>query len=159
MKLLTTHQIIQAFGKPGDDRNLVTVRMPYERRIAWDLKVKTSRMQCHKLLAKPFVNVHADILNYYGFQRLQELEIDIFGGCYNFRKMRGGSDWSRHSWGIAEDLNPVKNGLKATSKTAQFAKPEYKPMLDCYYDHGFLSYGIEQNFDWMHMEFADLRKL
>jgi len=151
--MLTTEKIQSIFGKAGDDRNLVTVPMPYPRRIAWDLKVVTNRMQCHKLVAPVFQEIHREILAHYGLQKIQELEIDIFGGCYNFRKMRGGSDWSRHSWGIAEDLNPTKNDLKMGPKKAQFAKDEYKAMMDIYYANGFINQGKELGFDYMHFQF------
>lgn len=151
--MLSTKQIIDIFGKPGDDRNLVTVPISYPRKIAWDLKVTTNRMQCHKLVAPVFQKIHKEILAHYGLQRIQELEIDIFGGCYNFRKMRGGSDWSRHSWGVAEDLNPSENGLKTSWKSSQFSRPEYKPMIDIYYANGFCNQGIEKGSDGMHFEF------
>ena len=151
--MLNTNQIVAIFGKPGDDRNLVTVPMPYPRKIAWDLKVVTNRMQCHKLVAPVFQKIHIEILSHYGLQRIQELEIDVFGGCYNFRKMRGGSDWSRHSWGIAEDLNPVKNSLNMGPKKAQFAKMEYKAMMDIYYANGFVNQGRVLGFDYMHFQF------
>lgn len=154
--MLSTKQIIDIFGKPGDDRNLVTVKMPYPRKIAWDLSVVTNRMQCHKLVAPKFVLVHEQILSHYGFERLKELEIDIFGGCYNFRKMRNGSDWSRHSWGIAEDLNPSKNGLYTKWNKSQFSKPEYKAMIDIYYANGFVNQGIEKGTDSMHFEIIRL---
>lgn len=149
--MLTTEQIIAKYGKPGP-ANLVMIDLPYPMRIAWDKAHTTSRMQCHKLVAPNFKAVFQDILAAYGLPKIQELGIDLYGGCYNFRQMRGGSDWSRHSWGIAIDLDPERNQLKETSKTARFAKPEYKPMIDAFYKHGFKGLGPEKNYDWMHFE-------
>jgi hypothetical protein len=85
-------------------------------------------------------------------EEIKKLDLDLYGGCYNFRKMRGGSDWSRHAWGIAIDLSPEKNALKMTHKTAQFARPEYKPMIDIFYKHGFVGLGPEEDRDWMHFQ-------
>lgn len=151
--MLSTPEIIEIFGEPGDGENLVMVPMPYRRKIAWDLKKSTERMQCHKLVAPIFQKIHREILAHYGLNRIQELEIDIFGGCYIFRKMRGGSDWSRHSWGIAEDLNPIKNTMNMRAGKAQFSKREYKPMIDIYYANGFVNQGVELGFDYMHHQF------
>lgn len=154
MAILTTKQLIAKYGKPGDVNNLVMLDLPYPMRIAWDLKTTVNRIQCHKLIAPKLKKVFEQLLKTYGLAELQRLGIDIFGGCYNFRKMRGGNDWSRHSWAVAVDLDPVRNPLKATNKTAQFAKPEYKPMIQIWYANGFVGLGPEKNYDWMHFEIA-----
>ena len=99
-----------------------------------------------------FDAVFKDLLAHYGLPELQRLEIDLFGGLYNFRKMRGGNRWSRHSWGVAVDLSPTKNGLKTKKPLAQFSKPEYEPMVDIFYKHGFIGLGREQDRDYMHFE-------
>jgi hypothetical protein len=151
--MLTTQQIINEFGKPNQQGSyLTTIKLPYPMRLAWDKKTKVNTMRCHKLVADNFTNVFNDLLAHYGYEKLVELGIDLFGGCFNFRAMRGGSDYSRHSWGIAIDLDPERNQLKETSKTARFARPEYKAMIDIFYKHGFVSFGREKNYDWMHFE-------
>lgn len=151
--MLKTEQITAKYGKPGP-QNLVVINLPYPMRIAWDLKTTVTKMQCHKLVADNFLRVFNELLQVYGLDKIQQLGIDIFGGCYNFRPMRGGSAWSRHSWGIAIDLDPQRNTLHETKRTARFARPEYKPMIDIFYKHGFINYGVERDFDWMHWEIA-----
>jgi hypothetical protein len=123
-------------------------------RIAWDLDTKVTRMRCHKMVADAFLNVFKELLAVYGYQRIVELGIDLYGGCFNYRKMRGGSSWSKHAFGIAIDLDPARNTLKETSRTARFARPEYAPMIEIFYKHGFISLGKEQNRDFMHFEIA-----
>jgi hypothetical protein len=152
--MLTTKQTIAKYGKPNvtGEGYLVSIKLPYPMRLAWDVNSKVTRMSCHKLVADKFLAVFNDLLAHYGLVKIQELGIDLTGGCFNFRKMRGGSDWSKHSWGIAIDLDPARNQLKESSRTARFARPEYKPMIDIFYKHGFISLGVEKNFDWMHFE-------
>jgi hypothetical protein len=152
--MLTTKQIIAKYGKPDDDGSdyLVTIQLPYPMRLAWDTDTVVTKMRCHRLVANRFVAIFNDLLAHYGLAELKRLGIDLFGGCFSFRKMRGGNDYSRHSWGIAIDLDPARNQLKWSSKTAQFARPEYKAMIDIFYKHGFVSLGRERNYDWMHFE-------
>lgn len=151
--MLTDAQIIAKYGEPGDLDNFTIINLPYPMRIAWDLSKKITRMQCHRLAAQDFTNVFNQLLQTYGFNEINRLGIDLFGGCVNVRKMRGStSKWSRHSWGIAIDLDPARNGLKTNWANSQFSKPEYKPMIDIFYANGFMSYGKERNYDSMHFE-------
>lgn len=152
--MLTTQQIIAKYGKPTQDGKpyLVTIALPFPMRLAWDKDTKITKIRCHKLVAQQLSDIFLEIYKTYGMAKIQELGIDLFGGCFNFRAMRGGSDYSRHSWGIAIDLDPERNQLKETSATARFARPEYKQMIDIFYKHGFVSLGREKNYDWMHFE-------
>jgi hypothetical protein len=154
---MTTRQTIAKYGKPNitGEGYLTTIQLPYPMRIAWDVDTTVTRMRCHKDVADKFLNVFNEIHKVYGYPKIKELGIDLFGGCFNFRLMRGGKDWSKHSWGIAIDLDPARNKLKETSRTARFARPEYKKMIDIFYKHGFISLGVEKNYDWMHFEIKE----
>ena len=149
--LMSTSEIMSKYGAPGD-KNLVKITLPFPLRISWDLQYSIDSFMCHKLVAEKMVKVFEDLLAHYGLAEIQRLGIDLYGGCYAYRKMRNGTDWSRHAWGIAIDLDPARNPLKATSKTAQFAKPEYKAMIDIFYKNGFVGLGREKNYDWMHFQ-------
>lgn len=151
--MLTDSQIIAKYGAPGDPYNLTVISIPFPMRIAWDLSTTVNKIQCHELISGNLQNALIDIKRHYGYDKIKELGIDLYGGCVNVRLMRGTkTKWSRHAWGIAIDLDPARNKLKETSKTARFARPEYKPMIDIFYANGFLSLGVEKNYDWMHFE-------
>jgi len=154
--MLTTQEIISRFGEPNEtgEGYLTTITLPYPMRLAWDKSKRVIKISCHKAVSVAFIAVFNELLSYYGYEKLVALGIDIYGGCFSFRKMRGGTDWSRHSWGIAIDLDPENNPLKATGLTAKFAREEYKPMIDIFYKHGFISLGKEKNYDWMHFEIS-----
>ena len=154
--MITDEQLNAKYGEPGNPDNIVSIDLPYPMRIAWDLTKTVNKIQCHKLVADRLKAVYTDLLAAYGYDKIKELGIDLFGGCLNVRLMRGSKiKWSRHSWGVAIDLDPARNKLKETKATARFARPEYKAMIDVFYQHGFISLGVEKNYDWMHFEIKD----
>lgn len=154
--MLTDEQIINKYGQPGDVNQLTKILLPYPMRIAWKPETTVNAIQCHRLVAALLINVFNDLKQHYGYENIKNLGIDLFGGCVNVRLMRGSkTKWSRHSWGIAIDLDPARNTLKEKKTTARFARPEYKKMIDIFYKHGFLSYGVEKDYDWMHFEIAN----
>lgn len=151
--MITTALLNKKYGIPNSNGlgYLTTITLAYPMYTSWD-KQKVTRIQCHKLIADKLLAVFKDILAFYGPVKIHELGIDRYGGCFNYRPMRGGTTMSRHSWGVAIDLDPDRNLLNETAKTARFARPEYKTMIDIFYKHGFLSLGREKNYDWMHFE-------
>lgn len=154
-KLITDQQLLAKYGKPGDESNLINIKLPYHMRLAWSPATYVTTMRCHRLVSANFTAVFMEIFDRYGSKRISELGIDLFGGCYNNRMMRGSkSKPSRHSWAVAIDLDPDRNGLRVQAPKAQFSKPEYKLMIDIFYKYGFNSLGREENRDWMHFEIA-----
>lgn len=153
MSMLSTAQAIKRYGKPNQTGTyLVSVNLAFPLRLAWDTNSKVSTIRVHKNVANSVKAIFEDILQQYGYDRIVELGVDLFGGSFAYRAMRNGSEWSKHAFGIAIDLDPLRNQLKETSQTARFARPEYKAMIDIFYKHGFVSLGREKNYDWMHFE-------
>ena len=152
--MITQEALLKKYGAPNPTGAgyLVTIDLPYPMYLNWSTSTYVNKMSCHKLVADKFKLIFKDILDHYGIERIKELQLNDFGGCFNYRKMRGGAELSKHSWGVAIDLDPDRNLLKETKKTARFARPEYKPMIDIFYKHGFISLGREKNYDWMHFE-------
>lgn len=145
-------RIEEIYGKPCKESNLTFASIPFPLIIAWDKTKTVKRIKCHKLVKDDIENIFKDLLKEYGLKKLEELEINVFGGCYECRNMRGGSKKSRHSWAIAIDLNPEKNGLKTRFRQAQFSGREYKKMMDIFYKYGWINLGVEENRDAMHFE-------
>lgn len=151
--MLSTKAITQKYGTPNENGTyLVSIKLPYPMRLAWDTKTKVTTMRCHKLVAEKFTNVFNELLEVYGLAKIQELGIDLFGGCFNFRAMRGGSDYSRHSWGIAIDLDPLRNQLHTPYSKSNFSKPQYAELHRIFEKHGFVNLGKEKGYDAMHFE-------
>lgn len=143
------------YGPKGGNQTVID--LPYPMTLDWDRKCVIRRMTCHEKVAVPVRRVFDKLLSEYGPEQLNALGIDQFGGCLNVRLKRGSrSSWSIHSWGCAIDLDPDRNQLRETSRTARFAKPEYLPMWKIIEGEGAVSLGRARNFDWMHWQFARL---
>jgi hypothetical protein len=155
--MITTEQLIKKYGQPTEQGTgyLIPISLPYPMKLAWDLNTKVTTIRCHRLVADKFKEVFNELLLVYGLPKIQELGIDIYGGCFNFRKMRGGDDYSRHSWGVAIDLHPEKNTLKMTYKQALFSKPEYAKMHEIFEKNGFENLGKVKGYDAMHWQIKE----
>lgn len=152
-RIMTDAEVLSIYGTPGNTANFTQIISPFPLIIAWDRNIVVQKLTCHKKIAAALSNVLNDLLAAYGKEKIKALGINLFGGLYNLRKMRGSATrWSRHSWAIAIDLDPDRNLLREDHTTARFARPEYKPMIEIFYRHGFIGYGPEKDYDWMHFE-------
>ncbi|WP_202703163.1 M15 family metallopeptidase [Flavobacterium sp. UGB4466] len=155
--MITQERLKEKYGIPNKTGTgyLVTIDLPYPMFLNWATSTYVRKISCHKLVADKLKAIFQEILEVYGIDEIKRLQLDDFGGCFNYRLMRGGTELSVHSWGLAIDLDPDRNLLKETSKTARFARAEYKKMIDIFYKHGFESLGREKNYDWMHFQVKD----
>jgi hypothetical protein len=150
----TDAEVIAFYGQMGT--GLVTIDVPYPHILSWDPKSVANRITCHNKVAPSLLRVLNKVKAHYGMDGIKRLRLDIYGGCYEKRKMRGGNRWSTHSWGIALDYDPANNALEWGRDRASFALPEYEFWWQCWEEEGWVSLGRQQNRDWMHVQAATL---
>ena len=142
------------YGEVGTSQ--VKCQLPFTMVLAWDTGTKLTSYSCHKLVKEPMERIWNRVYEHYGYDKIVDLRLHMFGGCLNVRKMRGGSSWSQHAWGIAVDIDPERNALHTTWKNAQMSKPEYEKFVQFWYDEGAINLGVERDFDPMHFQFSRL---
>jgi hypothetical protein len=81
-------------------------------------------------------------------------EMRTFDGCFCIRKMKGGSGYSVHSWGLAVDFNAGSNGFgQKPTLSAEFVK--------CFAESGFEWGGLwtpDRYRDGMHFQLPWIRE-
>lgn len=145
------------YGVPGGPACTAgKVELPVPFVIAWNQAQRVTRFSCHERVAIPLTAIFREAVRHYGAERFSDLDLDVFGGCFNHRRMRGGTSWSMHSWGIAVDLNPANNQLRWGADQAQFAGSAYTAFWNICEAHGATVAGRAWGKDWMHFQFARL---
>jgi len=148
------NSMVNFYGPVGE--NMTKLEVPYKLKLAWEPGTTLIKISCNQKVAKSLYTIFENTLKTYGEKEVIRLKLDMFGGCVNVRKMRGGSSWSIHSWGAAVDLNPDNNQLKWGKPQATFSKAEYNDFWKIVQAEGWTSLGKERNFDWMHFQAAYL---
>ncbi len=151
----TQSELEKYYGKPGENQTKVVV--PYTLKIAWAPEKTVSRFTCHEKVADSISRVLTRVLDHYGEDQIALLGLDQWGGCLNVRKMRGGTKWSTHSWGMAIDWDPARNRLRWGKDKANFAKSDYDVWWKLWEEEGWVSLGRARNYDWMHVQAAKVK--
>jgi len=146
------------YGTPGPDieGKLVMIELPFSLRIDWNLRQTARRIRVHKLAAEQLKAALIAVERHYGLAKMKDLGIDRYAGCYNHRKIRGGTSWSMHAYGCAIDFYAAPNGLRTRCPEALFCKPEYKDFLDIMEAHEWLPAIRLWGADAMHFQRARL---
>ena len=155
--MLTTKSLIDKFGNPFDDSETFIK----EWMIIWDIPqaindaipALPNKLYTNKLMPELLETAFNGLISK-GLHK----EIKTFDGCFNIRRMRGSNNYSRHSWGMAIDMNAFENPFKKVppGERADYRKKYVKwteQFLQVWRDSGF-SCGADWNtvMDGMHFE-------
>ncbi len=147
--------MVNFYGQAGAPA-MKKVRCPWTLRLAWDLGTKVQNISCNAKVANSVESVLTKVHQHYGEPALQQLRLDLYGGCFAARKKRGGTTWSTHAWAVALDWDPDRNQLKWGRDKASLDASEYDFWWHAWEAEGWVSLGRSRNFDWMHIQAARL---
>lgn len=147
--------MVKVYGAAGSAAATAgRVVLPFAHVIAWNTEQRINQFSCHSIVADRLTRIFKDAAQHYGEAEYRKLRLDLYGGCFNNRNMRGGQTKSTHAFGVAVDLDPERNQLRWGRDRASFAAPAYEPFWKIVEASGAVSLGRIRNFDWMHFQFA-----
>ncbi|OJF97560.1 M15 family metallopeptidase [Pararhizobium antarcticum] len=147
-------ECLAVYGPVG--QNQVQIEVPFDMFLAWSPSTRLRKMTLHRKVAASAERVLQRVAQIYNAKERASLGIDQFGGSLNVRKMRGGNSYSMHSWGIAIDFDPLRNGLHVHKPQARLSHPDAVHFWVVWEGEGWLSLGKARDFDWMHVQAARL---
>jgi hypothetical protein len=149
-------EIVRLYGNPDKNNdgildpdwykeNIKVFTLPYCVRLSWNTAMCVNRFAAHKLVGDAIVDAMTEIWDEIGVEKLQDMDWDMWGGCYNFRPNTNyPTHLSVHSWGAAVDINP----LLCPRGVQHCNQPE--PILEAFSKRGFQWVPG----DWMHAQAA-----
>ncbi len=145
------------YGEYG--KGLVMMDLPYPMQIAWEPTKEVNRIQIHGKCAESAHRVLEKVLANYGMKDIRRHGFNLFGGCIaNPPRFKRGSNSSpsTHNWAIAIDFDPTRNQLRWGRDRAYLAKASCNKFWELWEEEGWVSLGRERNYDWMHVQAANL---
>lgn len=148
-----TKALTAYYGQPGSINLHTHIPLPYPLKLAWDTSVTVNTITIHEKCADAFLHFFEDILHEYK-GRIEEYRLNLYGGSYNNRPIRGGTRASTHAFAAAIDLAPAENQLRWTKQKALFAKAQYAPLMEIAEKNALTNLGQVEGFDYMHFQAA-----
>lgn len=142
------------YGAPGT--NHTRFKLPYPMKLAWDLDNIVDEITMNRICGPSAIRVLSRVHEHYGIKEIRRLGFDLFGGCYNNRPKRGGKSKSMHAYACALDFDPVRNQLRWGRDRARLALPSCEQWWKFWEEEGWVSLGRLRNYDWMHVQAANL---
>jgi hypothetical protein len=169
MKFPTQRDCVGFYGDPVGNGGAVQSPVWFRASIVyveprWAMRmgsIEITRIPVHFKIEDAVNDVFDEIAGSFSIAQIKDMGMDQFGGSNNFRPMRGGTALSMHSFGVAIDFDPARNGLG--DRTPHLAK--YPRLLEIFAAHGAVWGGDwdgdgdtldERRCDGMHFQWARL---
>ena len=146
--------VLSFYGPVGTSQT--KVELPWRMKLAWDKRRSLSGITLHEKVADSADRAFRRCFSEYGNDGIKHIGCDLFGGSLNVRRMRGGTRYSMHSWGIAIDFDPERNQLRWKKPQARLSHSDCEAWWRVWEEEGWVALGRSRNFDWMHVQAARL---
>ena len=140
--MVTSKKCQEVFGDPKVNEAKFMVLAPLPQEVVGGVIPK--KTYCNKAMVKPLSKALL-LLKERGL--LEELK--EWNGIFTIIKMRGGTSFSLHSWGVAIDLNASTNGMGRKPTLS-------KEFVACFIESGFDWGGNWRSPDGMHFQLASV---
>ncbi|MER9546467.1 M15 family metallopeptidase [Mesorhizobium sp. M0437] len=151
--------LVQFYGLPGvhdEDRlwmaqNLVQIAQPWSMVLSWAVNTPVSHFRIHRLCASSLQRVFDSIWakSEQSQEQINSWGLNLFGGSYNFRPVRGSSRLSCHAFGCAIDFDPDHEQMRTPGHMA-------REVVKSFTDEGWFWGGnFRERKDPMHFQATD----
>ena len=136
---------------------LTRFKPPFQMKLSWDVETPVRLITCNKACFRSLACVLQKVWEAYGMDQdaINRDRLNLYGGCYNFRRARGLGRLSAHAWGAAIDLDPDKNSLGQKWAKGKGMMPEV--VIDIFKAEGWVWGGdFKSRPDCMHFQAATI---
>lgn len=144
-----------------ENENIIKITPPYPLWYPSDAGGKLIKrakqftsLRVHKKCADSLMQCLTRIGSEFTPEEIHKYELDICGGTYVFRLMRGGRSLSVHSWGSAIDLSHLINWYGRKYDESKGMMP--MRAVKIFQDEGWTWGGLWRKGDAMHFQAADV---
>lgn len=130
--------------------NIVKWTPPYQLYYSDGNRTKLKTMFLHKKVVDVYTAAYTEVMNTFDPKEINALRLNISGGTYNYRVVRGGSRLSTHAFGIAIDMDPARNPYPKEWKEGMINRE----FCDILMKHGIWWRGHNGDKDPMHFQCA-----
>lgn len=137
-------------SKKWFSENMVKWTPPYTIYYSDGKRTPLKTIFLHKKVVSVYTAAFTEVKNTFEPKEINDLRLNISGGAFNYRVIRGGNRLSTHAFGIAIDMDPARNPYPKKWKEGMINRE----FCDILMKHGIWWRGHNGDVDAMHFQCA-----